>query len=229
MGTAVHKTIVALLIEVLMAQLGMVLQTPEGRRAYGGHAFRVGGSQHLARVGLGLRLIMLLARWGTEVILGYVKDAPLENLTEDYLKSKTSAASSSKSGKGALPKLADKSLKQLEELEKKYDEHDRNIEELRAKLDAVKVATEEPKYVVSGNLVWHKSLPVEGVPAHRWKVLCGWRYHASVFTRERVFSDEIKSEFLCDRCFKEELKRRRALEKQGKKKDDEEEEEYDLA
>ena len=65
-----HKTIVVLLIEVVMAQLGMVLQTLEGRRAYGGHAFRVGGSQHLALVGLGLRIIMLLARWGTEVIWG---------------------------------------------------------------------------------------------------------------------------------------------------------------
>ena len=93
--------------------------------------------------------------------MGYVKDASLEHLTEGYLKAKASAASSSKSSKGALPKLADKNLKQLEDLANKYEGHDRNIEELRVKLESVKVATEEPTYVVSGYPIWHKSRPLE--------------------------------------------------------------------
>ena len=45
---------------------------------------RVSGAIHLADVGVEIRAIMLLARWGSEVVMRYVRDAPLRNLTGKY-------------------------------------------------------------------------------------------------------------------------------------------------
>lgn len=209
-GAIVHKAIIVLLIEAVMSKLGVDLQTKDGRRAYGGHAFRVGGAQHLVRVGLGFRIILLLARWGSEIIMGYVRNAPLENLTSDYLSARASGGSTSGTSKMALN---ERDLKKVVELQAKYEEQEKIIEDLRARLDDIQVTVEEPKYVVSVNLAWHKSRPTEGVPAAMWKTLCGWPYHASVFTRERHVPDDVLTSSLCDRCLNTEVNARRENER----------------
>ena len=42
------------------------------------------GARHLARVGIELFKIQLLARWQSNVIMRYVMDAPLSVVTQDY-------------------------------------------------------------------------------------------------------------------------------------------------
>ena len=48
--------------------------SPEGMT---GHSLRVGGAQSLAVAGLDTWAIQLVGRWGSEAVLGYVRDAPL--------------------------------------------------------------------------------------------------------------------------------------------------------
>ena len=68
--------------------------TKDGRRAFGGHAFRVGGSRHLAVLGVTISIIMLMARWGSDLVMHYLRDSPPANITSQYL----SLASGSQGG-----------------------------------------------------------------------------------------------------------------------------------
>ena len=65
-----------------------------GRNIIGEHAWRVSGSRLLASLGVPQSMIALLARWGSDVILRYIADAPLRSLTSLY-REKTGTASSS--------------------------------------------------------------------------------------------------------------------------------------
>jgi len=56
-----------------------------GRDTVGEHTWRVSGSRHLASLDVPLPIICLLARWGKDTIMRYVRDAPLSALTRLYL------------------------------------------------------------------------------------------------------------------------------------------------
>ena len=53
-----------------------------GSRLLGGHSFRVTGAQRLAAARVEIIKMMVLARWSSEVVLRYVKDAPLIGLSD---------------------------------------------------------------------------------------------------------------------------------------------------
>ena len=53
-------------------------------REIGGHFARVAGSRWLAIFGFDLRIIMLHARWSSNVVLRYVQDTPLAAITVKY-------------------------------------------------------------------------------------------------------------------------------------------------
>jgi hypothetical protein len=57
----------------------------QGRNVIGEHIWRVSGSRHLAELGVPQPMIMLLARWGSSIILRYIDDAPLRKLTQTYV------------------------------------------------------------------------------------------------------------------------------------------------
>eukprot|EP00971_Amphidinium_carterae_P023404 461555-Amphidinium_carterae.1 len=46
-----------------------------------GHTFRVTGAQHLARMGIEISVIMLMARWRSPVVLHYAHEEPLNSIT----------------------------------------------------------------------------------------------------------------------------------------------------
>ena len=46
-----------------------------------GHSLRVSGAQFLARIGLEVMLIQILGRWDSNIILRYIADAPVANIT----------------------------------------------------------------------------------------------------------------------------------------------------
>jgi len=62
-------------------RLGKSLTDDLGRSAFSEHVFRVSGSRMLARAGVPVELIKLLARWSTSIVDRYIGDAPLERLT----------------------------------------------------------------------------------------------------------------------------------------------------
>ncbi len=71
-------------IERIAELLGEPLADTQGVRGFGGHSLRVTGVRTLAGLGIDLRLIQLMARWSSEVVLRYVADAPLAKMSEAY-------------------------------------------------------------------------------------------------------------------------------------------------
>ena len=47
-----------------------------------GHCLRISGSQALIRMGFNTTLVMLLGRWGSQAILRYIQDSPLQELID---------------------------------------------------------------------------------------------------------------------------------------------------
>ena len=70
------------------------LPKPDHNRDYTGHSFRVTGAQFLAAIGIDIFLIQLLARWASDVVLRYVREAPLVSMTA-VTKQKLSLAAAS--------------------------------------------------------------------------------------------------------------------------------------
>jgi hypothetical protein len=60
------------------------LQDEMGRFIAGEHVWRVSGARMLARASIALPQIKLMARWGSDVIMRYVADAPLANIARDF-------------------------------------------------------------------------------------------------------------------------------------------------
>ena len=71
-GNNVEKDNVVRLIELVGRHLGM---TPQGT---------VTGDQWLARLGVSLFLIQLMARWSSDVVTRYVVEVPLDNISSIY-------------------------------------------------------------------------------------------------------------------------------------------------
>ena len=74
-----------------------------GRTLLGEHVWRVGGSRHLASLDVPTPILMLLARWDTNVVLRYIADAPLSALTRIYLDRIRAASSDTLAAALALP------------------------------------------------------------------------------------------------------------------------------
>ena len=82
-GTTASKHAVVRTIEMIAQSCHLPLVDNVGRRAFGGHAFRVTGAQFLAARGVSTDKLMLLGRWRSSAVLRYVGEAPLSKLTED--------------------------------------------------------------------------------------------------------------------------------------------------
>ena len=77
LGVAASKAGFADTISEVASRLGLQLHTPDGWSRFTGHSLRVTGAQALARAGFDPWLIALLARWGSNAVLGYIRAAPL--------------------------------------------------------------------------------------------------------------------------------------------------------
>jgi hypothetical protein len=58
-----------------------------GRNTVGEHVWRVSGSRLLARAAVPMTQIALMARWGSDIILRYVAETPLETITQSFASS----------------------------------------------------------------------------------------------------------------------------------------------
>lgn len=68
-------------------QVARLLGIPESDlEGVGGHACRVSGAQHLAKVGFDVVLIQWMARWVGGMVLRYIAEAPLGAITETHRK-----------------------------------------------------------------------------------------------------------------------------------------------
>jgi hypothetical protein len=80
-GLVVQKAAMVLGFEKVFMRAGLACRDAAGRRCFGGHSCRVAGSRFWAASGLELMKLQIFARWGSNVILRYVAEAPLACLT----------------------------------------------------------------------------------------------------------------------------------------------------
>ena len=94
-GSTVPKQHVISMVIKVATVMGLAIYTLAGRLAFTGHVFRITGSRMLARHGVQVAVIMLLARWQSDTVLGYIKEVPLEYLTTDF-RNRTATSASGK-------------------------------------------------------------------------------------------------------------------------------------
>jgi hypothetical protein len=81
------RTVEKIKVVETFKQVARLLGIPESELdGIGGHACRVSGAQHLAKLGFDVVLIQLMARWAGEMVLRYIAEAPLSAITETYRK-----------------------------------------------------------------------------------------------------------------------------------------------
>ena len=80
--------------------LGLPPCAPDGLPCWSGHSLRVGGAQGLSIAGLDTWAIQLLGRWGSQAVLGYIREAPLASAHRWALEASTSASVA-----GTLPSI----------------------------------------------------------------------------------------------------------------------------
>eukprot|EP00971_Amphidinium_carterae_P255328 5068872-Amphidinium_carterae.1 len=74
------------MIERLAGMCGEDLVDVHGVNKYGGHTARVEGARRLTSIGVDMHKVQLLARWASPMILRYAGEAPLDSLTQDYVR-----------------------------------------------------------------------------------------------------------------------------------------------
>ena len=89
--------------QALATALGLRTAHPNGARAFTGHSARATGAVHLASTQVELWRIQLFGRWGSEVFLHYIQDAPLAHL--DRLAVESSVQTSIRSARQELQAL----------------------------------------------------------------------------------------------------------------------------
>jgi len=162
---------------------------PAGHDEVGGHTPRRSGAKRRARMGWSLNLIMLLGRWASPAVMGYVEEAISELVFGG-------ATASSGTGEGpapqddwevALPSLS----KRMDTLEQRLAEFRRSLDEssartVRSELAAVAVkardAPEPLRWLRStrANGKYHREASRwKGAPSWAWVTGCGWRFGLS--------------------------------------------------
>ena len=183
-----------------------------------GHMPRVSGAVHLAKAGLEIWKIQIFCRWGSDVVLRYIQDAPLEQshkwardaavglgLTEarNELVSQFRATNPDKVlslPEGSLELASARALNDLNEsmevqLQRKDDRWSSVLSILEGKLEAVasRVGMETPKYVLnnSGKGKIH-------LVRNAFTTVCGWEWHDHRHAVRRQVLAE--GDNVCTRC-----------------------------
>jgi hypothetical protein len=194
-GNISEKSKVVQTLEALASRCGASLVDDLGRRAFGGHSFRISGSRMLASMGLELSKIALLARWASNIIMRYVSEAPLVTLSEDCrrLLDGADSARALDELRSELRKCTDK----LTELETRV-----KLSELRE--PEVKPDSQTRYVLNSISGVWHTSFVCNSrVSPLLWQTKCGWRFGNSVVEHAESLPDDLLRERCCNRCLPE--------------------------
>ena len=178
---------------------GLPLTHPNGARAFTGHSARATGAVHLASTQVELWRIQLFGRWGSEVFLHYIQDAPMSQL--DRLAVESSVQVSIQHARQELQALL---------------AHSSSVRCLRDTLAVPSPAMArdceaahqpaQPHAPALGrvlnndggkvHLVGHR--PLDSHP-REWRTRCGWPF-ASPCTRYTFVGDDVETN-LCRRCF----------------------------
>lgn len=77
-GSVCNKVAVVATIAAAADLLRVPRSAPDGSERVSGHSLRVTGAQGLAKAGVDLWAIQLLGRWGSDAVMGYIREAHLD-------------------------------------------------------------------------------------------------------------------------------------------------------
>jgi len=220
-GSTLAKKNTVLAIRGVIERTGTPLERPDGagglRQRFGEHVLRVAGAQFLARSGLDLILIQLFARWGSNAVLRYVQDAPLE--LQGGVAIRAAAGAVKDCGRRlaeiqadvASARSADLEAKVLEALSSALEKdnvrayvdkivHDALVSRAASEQATTKVE-ELPRLFVKNKATKkvHQALVFgHDSPPESWQTFCGWQFGAAKHEVAKKLGRETN---LCRDCF----------------------------
>ena len=191
--------------------LGVPLASPDGSARVSGHSLRVAGAQGLARAGVEVWAIQLLGRWGSQTVLQYVREVPLElaaswaaraarnHALDELLRTKSAPSPQPLALPAPLPSAAPPVLGPTARaaLSEALEEATRASEVSELPLTSC-------KYVTSDAGKWHR-LACTGLagPSAAWTSACGWRFGGSLAQLSDSMPERLCHKQVCANCFPE--------------------------
>ena len=191
LGRVVLKVGVVGSLENVLAGFGIATVDSSGKRIFGGHSLRVIGSRFWASQGLEVYKVQIFARWGSAVVVRYVADVPIANLTCDL--------ALGSSGNGGLSASSVTRLAGL--LEEHICSANQQIQTLKAQVTKLDASLQHTFVLNITSGAWHRVLAGGAeVPHPLWRALCGWWYGRSGRYSVSSLSPPPGAR-RCDRCF----------------------------
>ena len=209
-GEVVTKDAMSDTILEAAKRLKVPAAAPDGSARISGHSLRVTGAQGLARAGVEVWAVQLLGRWGSDKVLEYIREVPLEMSTSwaarvarqsaldavlrdrSLARAPPASSSASSSAGPALPGLGPVARAALTDALEEAAE--------AARVEAVPVS--RCSFVTSESGKWHRLAPggLAGASAS-WTSACGWRFGGSMASLANELPANPCHKFLCARCF----------------------------
>lgn len=211
-GSMVTKESMIKSFEATIIAANALDKIKHGDKKITGHVCRVAGAKMLARLGLAVAAIMLMGRWGSDTVLRYLGDAPVESITRQYVERWHAESLDDKITQCAqgvnLESQLDEFSLQFTGLKDGLREAVDNYKHLLGELNSVKEQLQENMQENSARLVHnfdskitHHASICEWLPPSAWRTRCGWE-----FTRHRnVLIGKLDSKFhgsQCPKCFR---------------------------
>ena len=186
-GKVVRKAGVVGALEELLSTRGVTITDKMGRRLFGGHSFRVTGSRYWVAMGLEVFKLQVFARWGSNVVLRYVAEAPLANLTQVLRGSSSEIA--------PMGSVASR-------LEQFVVDAQAQMDALRGEVDRIGCTIRPACVLNECSQIWHRVLICGAThPPLHWKARCGWRFGLAAHTLASAPPADAGCAQLCERCY----------------------------
>jgi hypothetical protein len=198
-------------VEIMATRLNRPVADEHGRSLFGEHVWRITGSRHLAGLDVPTPVVMLLARWGSNVILRYIADAPLIALTRVY-KTRSHAASAGDFASGTAadhPSMV-RALGELKKLTIDFADLRGALADTTEQLRELS-STVGPAYSCVRNISTARTHAVAGGATSSshpsiWTTKCGWKFGTGIGLVEWLSpAKAANAPMRCIRCFTEEV------------------------
>ena len=174
--------------------LGKPVIDEHGRELLGEHVCRITGARHLAGIDVPTPVIMLLARWGSSVVLRYIADAPLTALTKVY-RSRMAAAqaavaptvvgcsTSEADISKAIARMLESPLRELRDtsaalacLSAEFEHRKQTLESVQADVGRIRDKLEAQLVLNVPQGKVHKALSMDLERPDTWTTFCNWHF-----------------------------------------------------
>ena len=221
LGTYCTKSGVVQTIRMATKLSGAPCVNGSGEWTVSGHTFRITGARMLSTAGLDPITVQLLGRWGSNAVLSYIAESPLNSVSDrlsNPLASQTIKSYTSGSTQLRPTELDDKAhvRQALEELKqfktdrcqfiKTLDTINRRLEDVQDQLDGMGVVLDQTNRVETWDVfnsisqVKHRSLVDLSLAPAAWQTACGWKFAGKQHV-ETGRCGTINKGHVCPKCF----------------------------